>query len=307
MPDSRSIATNANTTSNASAPASPRRARPSLTTFLQGLWVGGTMTVPGVSGGSMAIVIGCYDQLIAAVSHIFKQPKASLAFLLTFGAGASLGIVTIAKLMSDILLAHFDMATRWFFVGAVIGGLPLVWRESNIARFHWRHALFLCLGLALVFLAARLPDGLFSLGAGGLSGLILQIAGGFVVALALVLPGVSTSQTLLMLGLYEDLAHRLSNLDFLPLLPFALSLLAATFLVSRTLERLLARHPQATYLTILGFVIGSIADLFPGLPSNSRALAIATAATALGFALIFGLSRLEQHKTNPRPTNRAAP
>ena len=301
------MATNANSAPHASPPAAPRRARAWLTTFLQGLWVGGTMTVPGVSGGSMALIIGCYDQLIAAISHLFQRPRSSLAFLLTFGAGASLGIVTIAKLMSDVLLVHFDMATRWFFVGAVGGGLPLLWRESGSTRLDWRHALFPSLGLALVFLIARLPDGRFSFGTGWPGGLIIQIVGGLIVALALVLPGVSTSQMLLMLGLYEDLARRLAHFDLLPLLPFALSLIAATFLISRALERLLARHPQATYLTILGFVIGSIADLFPGLPATSRAFALATAASALGFALIYGLSRIERHNTIPSPTNNTTP
>ncbi len=279
----------------ASSPASPR-ARGKLITFLQGLWVGGTMTVPGVSGGSMAIIVGCYDQLIAAVSNIFHKPKASLAFLLTFLAGASIGIVTIAKLMSDVLLARFDMPTRWFFVGAVAGGIPLIWREAKIAKLGWQTALFPAIGLGLVFLAARLPDGIFAFGAEGLRGLLLQIAGGLIVALALVLPGISTSQMLLMLGLYEDIVARLSALDLLPLLPFSLSLIASTFLVSRALEHLLGRHPQATYLIILGFVLGSLAELFPGLPKSGSAIAGAAIATVSGFALIYGLSRIERSK-----------
>lgn len=274
----------------------PPRARGKLITLLQGLWVGGTMTVPGVSGGSMAIIVGCYDQLIAAVSNVFRKPRESLSFLAVFLLGSSIGIVTIAKLMSDVLLARFPMPTRWFFMGAVAGGLPLIWREAKIAKFGWKVALFPAIGLGLVFLAARLPDGLFSFGAGGLRDLLFQIAGGLIVALALVLPGISTSQMLLMLGLYEDIVARLSSLDLLPLIPFSLSLLASTFLVSRALERLLERHPQVTYLLILGFVLGSIVELYPGLPTGGSTIAASTAALFLGFGLLYGLSRMERDK-----------
>lgn len=275
-----------------------------MTTFLQGLWVGGTMTVPGVSGGSMAIIIGCYDQLIAAVSGIFKRPRESIAFLTVFLLGSAIGIFTIAKLMSDLLLARFPMPTRWFFVGAVAGGIPLIWRESHLARIDWRTFLFPALGLLLVFLAAQLPSGLFALETAGPRGLFLQIAGGLIVALALVLPGISTSQMLLMLGLYEEIVARVSSFDLLPLVPFSLSLVVSTFLVTRALERLLGRHPQVTYMVILGFVLGSIAELYPGLPASGAAIASAAVALTLGFALLYALSRVEALKGKDSGRNR---
>ncbi|MDR0965019.1 MAG: DUF368 domain-containing protein [Myxococcales bacterium] len=276
-----------------------RRWRSDFITFLKGLWVGATMTVPGVSGGSMAIIVGCYDQLISSVSQIFQKPKASLRFLTVFMIGSGLGIFTIAKVMSDVLLAHFPMPTRFFFMGAVAGGIPLVFREAKISKLDFkpkgvlRFLVLIGLGLLTVWGIAQLPKGLFAPGDLGPLAILIQLVGGVVVAAALVLPGISTSQMLLMLGLYEDLVARVKSFDVLPLIPLGVGVLVGTFLITKALERLIERYPQATYMIILGFVLGSIPELFPGLPGGIE-LPVSIVAALAGFAIIYFLSNLKK-------------
>lgn len=272
------------------------------------------MTVPGVSGGSMAIIIGCYDQLIASVSQIFKKPKASLRFLVVFLIGSGLGIVTISNVMAFLLSEKgVPMPTRFFFMGAVAGGIPLVFREAKISKLDWRPSgvariiALVGLGLLIIWAISLIPKGLFAPSDGelGLAAVLIQLIGGIIVAAALVLPGISTSQMLLMLGLYEDIVarirdcvHEFSPLPLIPLIPLAIGLLVGTFLISKALERLIERYPQATYMIILGFVLGSIPELFPGLPTGSD-LPISIVTAIVGFGAIYFLSNLKKPPDMP--------
>ena len=93
-------------------------------TILKGMWVGGTMTVPGVSGGSMAMILGVYDRLIASVSGFFKEPVKSIVFLGQFVAGAGVGMVLFSRLITWLLTTRADIPLRFFFLGAVAGACP---------------------------------------------------------------------------------------------------------------------------------------------------------------------------------------
>ena len=94
--------------------------------LLKGAWVGGTMTVPGVSGGTMAMVLGIYDRLISSVSRVFKEPKQSIPFLLWFALGGAGGILLFSRGISLLLSSRWEVPARFFFLGAVGGGIPLI-------------------------------------------------------------------------------------------------------------------------------------------------------------------------------------
>ena len=91
---------------------------------LKGLFVGGTMLVPGVSGGSMAMILGIYHELIASISSFLKHKKESLLFLGVFVVGALVGMALFARPL-EALIERFPMPTLYFFIGAVVGGVPL--------------------------------------------------------------------------------------------------------------------------------------------------------------------------------------
>ena len=95
-------------------------------TFIKGLVIGATMTVPGVSGGSMAMVLGIYDRLLKHVSEITKYPKESLTFLLWFAAGAGSGAFLFSRGISWLLTTRAEGVLRFFFLGAVAGGIPMI-------------------------------------------------------------------------------------------------------------------------------------------------------------------------------------
>lgn len=272
-------------------------------TIAGGAWIGGTMTVPGVSGGSMAMILGLYDRLIASVNGIFKEKerrRESFLFLLKFLLGAAAGLFLFAKLITFLLENEWCAEpTRYFFLGAVAGGAPLIFHLAGVKRVNVSVFLYPVIGIAAALLIAMIPSGLFELHGEGfvsvLLGILIQLVGGLVVAVALVLPGISVSQMLLVLGVYEPLTEAVSALDLIALLSFAplvIGTIAGIFLTTGILEKAMSRHPMGTYLLIFGFILGSLPELFPGVPTGwNIPLCILTAVA--GFFAVYFISKRE--------------
>ncbi len=251
----------------------------------KGFLIGSSMTVPGVSGGTMAILLGIYDRLIAAISHFFKDPKHNLWFLLKFCLGAVVGFCALASTIGW-LLETFPIPVSFFFFGAIIGGIPALYRKTRATRFSVSSALYILLGMAIVLGIGFLPQGLLpATGDLNVVSLLVWLLAGLVVSLALILPGISTSHMLLVLGIYGTMSGAIDTviqwlkavimgllgktatpvegageaITFLALL--VISTLLGVILITRPLEWTMQKFPHQTYCMILGFVVGSLADI----------------------------------------------
>lgn len=271
-----------------------------LITLAKGLWIGGTLTVPGVSGGAMAMILNIYDRLVLSLNSLFRRgkwqdKKKSLLFLVAAGVGGLVGFVVFSRLVG-MLLDAFPVHVCFLFAGAIAGGIPAVLASADIKRLKVLDLVFVVLGAAVVSLVSLVPDGLFSVeNASGIGGVAIQLVGGFVVAFGLVLPGISMSQMLYVFGIYEEIIDRVSTLDILPLIPFAVGGVVGTLATSFGVEKLLARFPRQTYLVIFGFLLGSIPQMFAGVSLDGAGvpdwvlfavLAIAGAALVVGMFLL---------------------
>lgn len=267
--------------------------RDDLITILKGIWIGGTMTVPGVSGGSMAMIMGVYDRLISSISSFFRNPGKSMVFLLRFVLGAGIGMVLFSRFITFLFTTRADVPLRFFFLGAVAGGVPMIYREAGIRKLSLGAVAYPVIGILGVVILALLPPGLFAPGDSfGLADVLIQLAGGVIIAVGLVLPGISVSQMLYMLGIYEGIIENISSLNVLPLIPLGVGVLGGIFITTKVLENLMTRHPQPTYLIILGFMFGSLPELYPGLPSGMDMI-YSIAAALLGFAVLFMMAGKE--------------
>lgn len=267
--------------------------RGSLLTFCKGMVVGGTMLVPGVSGGSMAMILGVYDRLVSSVSSFFKHKRESFLFLVTFALGGGIGMLLFANPLLS-LIGLWRRPMLYFFLGAVIGSIPMICREAKIKRFDWRQPLYVVIGILIVSAIGLLPSDMAAnseMQAGVVSFLWL-LAAGFIAAVALVLPGISVSYLLLMLGLYDETMKAIGDLYFPFLIPLGLGLALGVILTTKILETAMNRYPQGTYLIILGFMLASVAEIFPGIPSGWGWLSCPLMLAA-GFVVIWLISRLE--------------
>ncbi len=252
----------------------------------KGLIIGATMIVPGVSGGTMAIILGIYDRLISAVSSFRKNVKENFLFLFLFAISAGVGLFLFTTPLSW-LLENYEMPTTYFFIGAVAGGIPLIERKSGVKKIDLDVLLYLLVGALVVTLLSKLPQNLLTTTqTNSIVQWFFLIIAGIVSAAALVLPGISFSHFLLILGLYEQLLHAVKTLEFTFLIPLAAGVLLGILLFSKMLEHVMEKYPKETYLLILGFIVGSVAAIYPGIPSGVEFI-FCIATVAAGFFAIY--------------------
>lgn len=255
----------------------------------KGTIIGGTMMVPGASGGTMAMILGIYDRLIWSVSGFRSHRYESFVFLMLFCFGGCLGMFILSKPVM-YCLQNYPTATMYFFIGAIFGGVPMIIRESKGTLFSWKRALHIMSGIFLVLLVSMIPTGYFEsqLEINLRTGVLLTAAG-FVSAAALVLPGISVSYLLLVIGLYDETMRAISQLYFPFLLPLGAGTVLGVIITTKCLEKAMVKYPLATYSIILGFVLGSAAQVFPGIPDYEE-IPVCCLTVAAGFASILILS-----------------
>jgi len=186
-------------------------------------------------------------------------------------------------------------------MGIIIGGLPLLYRKATSSTAggrspgHSRTVLsdimFLALGIAIVLLMSMEPESLIGIATDGsfLSYIFLLISG-FIIAVGLVLPGISWSFMLLVLGMYEVTLNAINTFNIPFLIPLGIGIALGTIGTAKLIERFLQKHPRKTYMLIIGFVAGSLAEVYPGIPQGWQ-LPVSAAAFAAGFAVIFILGK----------------
>lgn len=253
------------------------------------------MLVPGVSGGSMAMILGIYDKLIVSVSSFLKEKRKHFFFLFCFCIGAVLGIGLFATPLSH-LIDRFPMQTMYFFIGAVVGGIPMIRRQAKVKSFTWKVPLSILFGMAVVLGISMIPASSSSVQAqeGGVNFLLLFLSG-VIAAVALILPGISVSYVLLLIGLYDETMKAIGSFYLPFLVPLVIGLGIGIILMAKLLEKALTRYPQTTHLMILGFLLGSVVTIFPGIPTFQELL-WCMILFFVGFIVIYLLSRREEIK-----------
>lgn len=270
--------------------------------MLKGFIIGSSMSVPGVSGGTMAILLGIYDKLISSISNFLKDIKGNTIFLVKFCLGAGVGIGSLAFVI-QWLLEKFPFMVSFFFLGAVIGGIPALYVKTKEKKFGISSFIYFALGLGIVISIGFIPIGNLDIASGsGTLYYLMMLVTGIIIALALVLPGISTSHMLLVLGMYDSMLAAITNFDLVYVGILGASTLIGVFLITKPLEYLMNHFPHQTYCMIIGFVIGSTSEIFsekiiPAIPDYATltwwipSLLMAVAALVLGYIAILSLSK----------------
>ncbi len=238
--------------------------------FLSGLAFGIANVIPGVSGGTMLVVFGVYDKLTESISGI-KAIIKNILFLLTFGVGAGAGILLFAMVITS-LFQNFGVQTNMYFIGLILGSVPLIIRmgteESKIkplCAVPFVLALVLVVGLAvlenadIINIAPETVEGFNFMTS------VKLLLCAVIAAVTMIIPGVSGSFVMMLLGVYETIIGALSlkSLNFYVLIPFAIGAVIGIIFGARLISTLITKHKLMTYSAIMGLVIGSVYAIIP--------------------------------------------
>lgn len=236
-----------------------------LKEFIYGVIISISQIVPGISGGSIAMILGIYDKLIHAVNNIVKDFKNQYKILFRVGLGAIVGIFLFSNIFKT-LLEKYPIPLGYMFIGIILGGAPLMFKKATSKKsFSQRSLVYLVIGFVIVLLMSGDYNG-YSDAIVSLTPFIFMwlFVGGVVIAIALILPGISGSFMLLILGLYNTVITAITDFNIPILIPIALGGIVGTVLSARLIEMLLNKYPEQTYMIIFGFISGSIFGVFPG-------------------------------------------
>jgi len=272
--------------------------------MIKGYIVGSSMSVPGVSGGTMAILLGIYDKLISSISNFLKNIKGNVLYLLKFCIGAGAGICSLSFIIKW-MLEKFPLPVSVFFLGAVVGGIPALYKKTRESSIRISSGIYFLLGIAIVISIGFIPEGSVDISTGsGFTHYLMLLITGIIIALALVLPGISTSHMLLVLGMYDAMLEAITKFDIVYIGILGIATLIGVFIITKPIEWVMNKFPHQTYCMIIGFVLGSTAEIFsdkilPAIPENTNALwwigfgLMSVAAFILGFMAIKSLSRYQ--------------
>lgn len=272
-----------------------------LKLIAKGFIIGIANIIPGVSGGTLMITLGLYERIIGAISHFFKNLKENIKFLLPIALGMGLSLLLLSKVIG-VCLDKYPFPTTLFFIGLILGGIPLLWKKvkndtkksSNWIIF----ALTFLFVLAFAFLKAG--NSVVSFQNMGLGGYIMLFVVGMIASATMIIPGISGSFMLMMMGYYKPIIDTIRALtDFsllgsnlLILIPFGIGVLVGIVLVAKLIEFLLKRYEIQTYFGVIGFVLASLAAIIMpliGVSISFVQVMIAIVVFILGFVVAYKL------------------
>ncbi|MDD3126618.1 MAG: DUF368 domain-containing protein [Candidatus Izemoplasmatales bacterium] len=245
-----------------------------LDLLLRGFIVGLSFTIPGCSGGTFAVYVGIYDRLLHALGNIFTDFKNSMKFLIPVGIGLVAGILLFSSLMALALQVN-SFVTIMVFIGLTIGGVPNLLKHvkghrvttSGIMAFIIAFLIVIALVVFQVMNGTNGTD-FFTI---DFSTILLLFGLGVIGAISMIIPGVSGSGLLMIMGFYTAIVSNVVGnlLDFTQLgynlsvlLPFGIGAVVGVVFISKLLESILKKYPVQSYLAIIGFIIASAVTLF---------------------------------------------
>ena len=239
--------------------------------ILKGFFMGIANVIPGVSGGTIAIILGIYEDFISSISNLFKNFKKNFLFLLPIGIGMGLSIVTTSKIVG-YSYDHFPLPTLLFFVGLVFGGIPMLLKnvKGNKDSKKVSNYVIAFLTFSLVIFMASYKfifgiNGQVSLASLDITGYLLLFVVGIVAAATMVIPGISGSLVLMIIGYYYPIINTINGVlkgnvlhNLVVLGVFAIGIVIGILSIAKLLEFLFKKYKTKTYYGVIGFVIASI-------------------------------------------------
>lgn len=242
--------------------------------LLKGAVIGVANIIPGVSGGTMAVSMGVYDKLIHALTHIVSEFKQSLKLIVPIVIGALLGIIGLAFVI-EYLFANYPVQTNFLFIGLIVGGLPVIVRKLKETgkKISFPRGLVMVLFFAVVIGMAIIgeTEGNAADVSFSVFNVIKLFAVGVIASATMVIPGVSGSMVLMLMGYYNVIIESITAFfkalftfdmsgilaGFGVLIPLGIGILVGIAGIAKLIEIIFVKAPDYAYCAIIGLIVAS--------------------------------------------------
>ena len=276
-----------------------------ITLFFKGIFMGIADAMPGISGGTIALLLGIYEELIESISELkiilfsklinkgFKSfwEKLNGNFLLVLVSGIGISLISFVKISASFL-ESFPLFIWSFFLGLIFATVYVIYKLIN----QWHNLNFFFLIISIIF-SIFLSS--FSAYDTDEISLLYILFSGIIASSAMILPGISGSLILVILGVYAYLIKALDNLELIVIFTFISGAIIGLLGFSKILKYLFNNHRDATYTIMLGLVIGSIENVWPWNKSFSTELSnlnlfLSISLVILGFVIVILLEKIKK-------------
>lgn len=245
--------------------------------LLKGIVMGIANIIPGVSGGTMAVSMGIYDRMIHCVTHLFKEFKESMKFLIPIFLGIGIALVGLSFIIEPAF-AYFPLQTNCLFIGLIVGGLPAVWQKVKGKGIKISYIVPFVLFFAVVVGMAAIgeKEGTAADLSFSVWSVIKLFAVGIIASATMVIPGVSGSMMMLLLGYYNPIVAAIKNFvtalaafDMAGILegcgilvPMGLGIVVGIFAIAKVIEIIFEKFPIQAFWAIIGLIVASPIAIF---------------------------------------------
>lgn len=275
--------------------------------ILKGIVIGLANVIPGVSGGTMMVSMGIYDKLIHCITHLFSEFKKSLKFLLPIFIGIGIAIIVV-PFGIEYLFQRFPIQTNLAFIGLIVGGLPAVWKnvKGNSVKVGHMIAALVFFGVVVGLAAMGESEGAAADLTLSLVSMLKLFGVGIIASATMVIPGVSGSMMLLLMGYYHPILETITNfikavlafdmdgilMGIGILAPFGVGVVLGIFAIAKVIEIIFEKFPLYAYWAIIGLIVSSPIAIL--LVSGIEALTVVSLLTglvtfAIGFVIAMKL------------------
>lgn len=278
--------------------------------ILKGVMMGVANIIPGVSGGTMAVSMGIYDKIIHAATHFISEFKKSMKLLLPIILGMAIGIVALARVL-EYMFARVPLQTNLLFIGLIIGGLPAITKKVKGKTIRLGHIL-VCLMFFVVVAGLALlgeQEGASADLSFNIMNIVKLFGVGVVASATMVIPGVSGSMMLMLMGYYNPILNEVN--DFIDnlvqfnvpgllegckvLVPFGIGVAVGIVVIAKIVEIIFRKFPEHAYWAIIGLIVASpVAIFLMGSMGTITVIAVVTGIAALLVGILISLKLGEE-------------
>ena len=234
-----------------------------LLNCILGIAIGSGAILPGISSGVICVIFGIYEKLIDSILNFFKDVKNNFKFLFPIITGVIIGVFIFSNILKFFLF-QFPLQTKSIFIGLILGSIPSLFKEVNKnSKFKLKYLLYTLVAFIVGIVSVILENKIGTNSINQNFNYIYLILSGFAMSIGIIVPGVSSTIILMIMGIYNIYLTSISNLYFPVLIPIGIGIVLGSIILMKTTNFLLKHFYEKTFYSIIGFTLGSIFVLLP--------------------------------------------